>query len=121
MSFALHDDASSGRLVATFDGYLEAGEGLRSARVFAKALAPAPRDIVFDIRRMNGYHNDARRHWQSALWPVRKRIRSLTVVGGNAIVRMGAAALGLALGIRARWVPTLEGFEPPVDETRSAS
>jgi len=48
---------------------------------------------------MTGYHRGAREAWQSTLWPLRHKIRSIVVVGGTPLVRIGATTLGLALRI----------------------
>ena len=48
---------------------------------------------------MAGEEHAAREAWQSALWPLRSKLRHVTVVGGHALVRLGASTLGLALGV----------------------
>jgi hypothetical protein len=99
MSWAVRTEEH--KLVAAFSGYLSEEEGQQSAAEFVKQLGAAPRDIVFDISEMSGYAMGARRAWQGALWPLRAQLRSLSVIGGNAIVRMGATMIALALGVPA--------------------
>jgi hypothetical protein len=89
------------RVVMVFDGKLLAEEGVASARAFSEALlANDSVEAVWDIRRMTGYEAAAREAWQSTLWPLRHKIRRVVVVGGRPLVRLGAATLGLALGIQ---------------------
>jgi hypothetical protein len=89
------------RFVIAFDGKLLAEEGVTSARAFSEALLPHDSvEAVWDIRRMTGYERAAREAWQSALWPLRHKIRNIVVVGGTPLVRIGATTIGLALGIQ---------------------
>ena len=85
-------------MTAKFDGHLSTEEGQASAEAFSEKLE-IPRDVIFDVRKMQGYESGARRAWQQTLWPLRDHILSLTVVGGNALVRMGATVLGTFLGL----------------------
>jgi hypothetical protein len=91
------------RIVATFKGQLSADEGIASARSFGALLKNGPAHVVWNIAAMSGYDMIARRAWQSGVWPLRKNILSITVLGGNAIVKLGAASLALALGVRCRF------------------
>lgn len=85
----------------SFDGKLSAEEGAASARAFADAANAHDKiEAVWDIRRMTGYDRAAREAWQSTLWPLRHKIRRVTVVGGRPLVRLGATTLGLALGVQ---------------------
>lgn len=92
-------------LVARFDGYLSEKEGILSARAFVFELQKAEiTDVAFDVRTMTGYDRGARIAWQRELYPVRERVLSLEVRGGNSMVRMGASVMALALGIEMRVV-----------------
>jgi hypothetical protein len=105
------------RVVAVFDGRLTSEEGRASVAEFVAKLGDSVEvDIVFDIRRMEGYEPGARVAWQKALWPHRRRLRSITLVGGNALVRMGGRLIGLALGVDVR---TSDGMD--ADDSASAS
>lgn len=92
-------DREADRLICTFRGRLTAAEGEASAALVAAELTSSPLHLVFDLTDMQGYESGARAAWQRSLWPLRDRILSLEVVGGNAVVRMGANVLGLALGV----------------------
>lgn len=89
------------RLVARFDGFLSAEAGQASAVAFAELLrdVPAGTAVVFDVSDMSGYASRARKSWQVELTPLRRRIGSIHMLGGNALVRMGGATLGMLLGI----------------------
>jgi hypothetical protein len=102
-SFTIKVEAD-GRLVAAFRGHLGADDGKLSAEQFARLLQDAPAHVAFDVREMESYASGARVAWQSTLWPVRDKLRSIEVRGGNAIVKMGAAAIGLFLGVPVRYV-----------------
>lgn len=102
MAWALEQQRDRKRLVARFDGFLSDAEGRDSAQRFFDSVGTTSWHIVFDVREMTGYSSTARRCWQRMIRPKRKQLLSLTVVGGGPIVRMGAAALGLALGVPAR-------------------
>jgi hypothetical protein len=91
------------RIVAMFEGLLTAEAGIASAQTFGALLKEGPSHVVWDVARMSGYELLARRAWQSGLWPLRRNILSITVLGGNAIVKLGAAGLAFALGVRCRF------------------
>lgn len=92
--------------MARFEGHLSEKEGHSSARAFVRELQKAEIiDVAFDVRTMTGYDRGARIAWQKELFPVRDRVLTLEVRGGNSIVRMGASVMALALGIQMRVVP----------------
>ena len=91
------DDA--GWVRARFTGKLTTSGGSDSADEFLAVLGQDAAPVVFDISEMDGYESGARSAWQQALWPHRRKIQSITLVGGNAITRMGGQILGLALGV----------------------
>lgn len=85
---------------AVFVGHLSAKDGRESAEAFAKELSKLEvADVIFDVREMTGYDREARMAWQIKLTPLRERIIGIRIVGGNAIVKMGASVLALALGV----------------------
>jgi hypothetical protein len=102
-SFSIRVD-SSGRIVASFKGHLAAEDGELAAHRVAELLSGEPSDVTFDVREMTSYDSAARVAWQQALWPKRDRLRSIEVLGGNSIIRMGAAAIGLFLGVPVTYV-----------------
>lgn len=104
MTWSVNTD--KGVLVARFDGHLSEEEGHSSACAFVRELQKAKIiDVAFDVRTMTGYDRGARIAWQKELFPVRDRVLTLEVRGGNSIVRMGASVMALALGIQMRVVP----------------
>ena len=102
-------------VIATFRGKLGESEGRTFAASFAEELSWAPAHIIWNLTEMTGYEAAARVAWQEALLPLRHRIRSLEVVGGGPLVRVGAVTLAMVLGVEARFV---EG--PPTDGQRAA-
>ena len=101
-------------VIATFRGKLGESEGRTFAASFAEELSWAPAHIIWNLTEMTGYEAAARVAWQDALLPLRHRIRSLEVVGGGPLVRVGAVTLAMVLGVDARFV---EG--PPTDGERA--
>jgi len=103
---AWHVQPDDDTIVATFVGHLTADEGLESAHEFAEALEEVEEvehaAVVFDVADMTGYDSAARTTWQKALFPHRRKISAIELRGGNAIVRMGASVLALALGVPLR-------------------
>jgi hypothetical protein len=86
-------------LIATLVGHLTGDDGRESATEFRQALQAGPVHAIWDLRSMSGCDSQARDAWQNTIWPLRKSIRSLTVVGGNALVRVGAVFLAALLGV----------------------
>jgi hypothetical protein len=91
-------------LIATFRGRLSGRDGAASAAAFATELSRGPARVIWNLTEMTGYEAGARVAWQRALWPVRHHIRSIEVVGGGPIVRVGAVTLTMALGLAATFV-----------------
>ena len=81
-----------------FAGKLSAEEGKRSAAHLAAALQTRNLHLVFDVRHMTAYEGRARVAWQQTLFPYRKAILSISMRGGNSIVRLGGTVLAAALG-----------------------
>lgn len=86
------------RISIRFVGHLVTEGGVASARRVADRLARAPGRLVLDVQEMTGYDRGARVAWQELLWPQRANIEALVLVGGNAVVRMGASVLAMFLG-----------------------
>lgn len=114
-SWSLRRTKDAATLVATFRGKLSEAEGKAFAAAFAEELTWAPAHIIWNLTEMTGYEAAARVAWQEALLPLKQRIRSLEVVGGSPLVRVGAVTLAMVLGVEARFV---EG--PPVDGQQAA-
>lgn len=89
-----------------FVGHLDTEGGIASAQVVADRLRHRRIRLVLDVRDMLGYERGARIAWQEVLWPMRHRIRAMTLVGGNSVVRMGASVMTMFLGC------PLERMEP---------
>ena len=81
------------RVIFRFEGRLSKSEGAASAEAFKEFLAKhAAVHVVWNIEKMTGYESDARRAWQSILWPCRANSSHISVVGGGALVRVGATS-----------------------------
>jgi len=55
--------------------------------------------MVMDVSHVPGYESGARKAWQTALWPHRSHVMSLTVVSDASLTRMGGSMFGGFLGI----------------------
>jgi len=99
MTWHLVRSQGGGTIVVAFEGWLGAEEGAASADAFVEALRCGPADVVWDVRRMTGYDTAARVTWQHKLWPLRRNIRRIEVLGGNPWVRLGALTLTTMLGV----------------------
>ena len=88
----------------TFQGHLSTEDGQHSVRELVGAIGSEACDVEWDVRGMTGYDSGARKAWQRELLPRRRQVRSITLIGGSALVRMGASALCLMLGIDCRFV-----------------
>jgi hypothetical protein len=86
-------------VVAIFDGWLTKEAGEASALAFRDTIAATKRQVVWDVQKMTGYDTGARLAWQEVLWPVRRNILKLEVVGAKGIVRVGAISLAIVLGV----------------------
>jgi hypothetical protein len=95
------------RIVVRFGVHVSAEDGKQSARRFLEVMGERGVHLVLDLRETRGYESDARKAWQSALWPVRDRITRLTVASRSAVPRMGASMFAAFLGIPCELVDEL--------------
>ena len=87
-------------VTCTFTGHLDEFDGRLSAAEFAKVVDETDStSVIFDVRGMKGYDKLARLAWQDVLKPRKAKIKSIDLIGGNTIVRMGASVMSLATGI----------------------
>lgn len=84
----------------------QAREGVAEAARLFKALDPC--EFVVDMRDLAGYDTGARQAWQENLAEFRRRIHTVTMVGGSALVRMTGSAVCLAAGIKMRLVDHID-------------
>ncbi len=95
-----HEQSPDGScLTFVFEGQLSATEGAESAAELGRALAAGPRELVWNVRAMSGYEAGAREAWQHVMWPSRKQIRSIKLIGGPGLVRVGATFLAVLIGV----------------------
>lgn len=99
VSWRVRKSIDGSTVTVEFDGRLDASSGEQSAAALAVELEASPRSVVWDVRRMSGYDTDARVAWQKTLWPLRDKIRSVRVIGGGPLVRIGALTLAGLLGV----------------------
>lgn len=97
MDWRVWNDEKLGAVCVSFSGHLDETAGAESAKRFAAELGSKQTNIVFDISAMKSYDAKARGAWQEMLWPKRELIKSLSIIGGSPLVRMGAHMLGMAL------------------------
>jgi len=82
-----------------FSGHLSTAGGVASAERVRDRLGRSPAELVLEVDAMTGYDRGARVAWQEVLWPARERIEALVVIGGSAVIRMGAAVIAMFLGV----------------------
>ncbi len=87
-----------------FDGLVTEAIGRASAAAFLHEMGDDSVHLVFDVRGVGGYESEARKSWQRALLPHRKRILSLAFVSNSQLTRMGALLFAKVLGIECRVV-----------------
>ena len=92
------------RVTAVFEGYLEAEAGAASAAAFREAFTGTPLEVRWDVTRMTGFDGGARAAWAEVLWPLRKQIKGLKVIGAKGIVRVGATFLAFLLATPCEFV-----------------
>ena len=93
----------------TFRGKVDPESGRDAAYRFLDVMGADRVDLVFDVREVLGYSNQARKHWQGALWPRRKQVASLTVVSASQLTRMGASMFAKFLGVPCHVVERPDG------------
>lgn len=54
--------------------------------------------MIWDAAEMNGYETEARTLWQQGMAELRPRIHAIHLVADSAIIRMGAAVVGMFIG-----------------------
>jgi len=81
-----------------FDGHLTAEEGADSAAAFRAAFGREPLEVVWDVSNMAGFDARARTIWAETVWPLRRRVSRLRIVGARGVIRVGATFLALLLG-----------------------
>ena len=98
-AWAIHREAD--RVEARFEGFLGPADGALSATEFLAQTSDAtPIHLIFDVGQMEGYANEARAAWTTAMRKRRQAIRSLTTRGAKPIIRLGASLLGMVAGIQ---------------------
>jgi hypothetical protein len=86
-------------VIVRFGVNVSGHDGRESARRFLEVLRDRSVHLVLDLRETRGYETEARKAWQSAVWPVRHQVSKLTVASRSAVPRMGAAMFAGFLGI----------------------
>jgi hypothetical protein len=64
--------------------------------------------MIWDAAKMNGYETEARTLWQQGMADLRPRIHAIHLVADSAIIRMGAAVVGMFIGYPIQAWPSLE-------------
>ena len=97
------------RWVTTFDGYLGASEGERTAAELGRVLEATdePVRLVWDCRAMTGYDTAAREVWQGVLKQHRASIAEVVLITENRLVRTGAFFLATFARLPLHTVSTL--------------
>jgi hypothetical protein len=64
--------------------------------------------MIWDAAEMTGYETEARTLWQEGMAEVKPRIDAIHLVAESAIIRMGAAVVGMFIGYKIHAWPTLD-------------
>jgi hypothetical protein len=98
MPWEMQTSPDSTTVTVVFRGHLSSKEGQASAQAFKAAVSNRRCDVAWDLREMKGYDTEARQAWQSTVWPIRKNISKLTIIGASTLVRAGAIFLATLIG-----------------------
>jgi hypothetical protein len=90
---------TDGNIRVRIEGYLDKVEGQQAMQSVVGLLGPQPRDLVFEASAMLGYRRGVRSACQAALLEHRASVRSIALVGGNSVVRMGSSVIAMSLGV----------------------
>lgn len=87
-------------VLMVFRGDLDFDGAKDSSEQFVEIIGADTVQLTIDINEMTGYTRQARQIWQKTIFPVRQQLSELIFVGhAPALVRMGASAIGLVLGV----------------------
>lgn len=91
-------------VVMVFCGDLEFDGAKDSSDRFVALIGTDTVQLTIDIGGMTGYTREARQVWQKTIFPHRHQVSELVFVGqAPPLVRMGASAVGLVLGVPMRF------------------
>ncbi len=66
--------------------------------------------MIWNAARMTGYETDARALWQEGMAELKPRIQAIHLVAESAIIRMGAAVVGMFIQYPIQTWPTLDAI-----------
>ena len=120
MAWRVDTTPDGATVTAVFEGRLTEEDAVTSACAFSDAIRERPVDVVWDLREMSGYDSKAREAWQEAIWPSRRNIRSLTLIGAKPTVRVGGMMLAIFIGAPWKFVNAPQGETPPEPDRSEA-
>ena len=99
-------------LYISFHGPFSTEAGQHSAEWARQHMGDGDFGLIFDTREVAGYESGARKAWEDALFPERKRICEMVLLADSTVAVMGATLFGLMMGIKVRRIQTLSELEP---------
>lgn len=100
----------TGLVVITFSGHVSAADAQLAIEAVVLHLEQGPVDVVADLRSIGSFDPSASSRAQRAAWGLRKRVRSLVLVGGSAATRLVSVAAARLLGIPTRLANEMPGL-----------
>ena len=111
INYSVYTDIK-GRVVAAPNGYCNEEEARLLADAMLKEMGDKQGVLVFDARKLEGYSTKARQAWIKALFPRRKQMTQIFMVGSqSALTRMAATMVGAALGVSLSLCDTMEALD----------
>jgi len=90
-------------------GHFTAEEAEEATARFIVLVGEDTVRFIVDLGQLNSYDKDARIRWQKILAPMKQQISIIIFVGdAPPLVRMAASTVALAVGIRMKFVSTIE-------------
>jgi CheY-like chemotaxis protein len=81
-----------GAVVITLTGHVSAGDMRAAAKAVARQLGEKPGRVVADLRRLRSFDLAAPSVAQETVWPVRRRMEHVVVLGGSLMARLVSRA-----------------------------
>src|SRR4051812_2745192 len=99
-----------------FRGHIFSEDGAASAQRCFSMFGSDSLHIIVNAPDFEGYDAQGRQAWQSTMWPIRRQIKSITLLNRKPLIRMGVTAFGLFVGIPVVTVDTPEKLQVVVDQ-----
>jgi CheY-like chemotaxis protein len=91
-----------GLVVSTFTGHVTAADAQLAIEALVLHLERGPMDVVIDLRCIGSFDPSATIRGQRVAWNLRRRIRSVVLVGGPPAARLVSFAAARLMGVPTR-------------------